>query len=217
MEVVQVGLIAVPGPDVRDVGVGRIGDHILSQPESVHRDVPLPPRQHRPAGVFLHLQIRRGYVGRQRLEPQQPPAWVEDHRARLARPGVRGDELIAAGHGGRLRGHGDQRRMQGRTRVKALNFVRAAGMDRLGRGADRILSGDREPVDEPMARAARPQPRANRDALALGEGPRWQKARTVALRVGGQPSPVHARLRAGGAHAAQLARGNAKKADLGLR
>ena len=142
LEVVQIGLRAVAGPHVRDVRVGAVGDHILAAARTraprcrpATTSAPACPRIPAPAGSS---PIRARGSG---LNHSKPPARVEDHRARLARPGVRRDELVAAAPRRRgLRGHGDHRRMQVRTRVEALHFVGAAGMDRLGRGADRILA-----------------------------------------------------------------------------
>ena len=73
LEVVQVGLQAVAGLDVGDVGVGAVGDHVVAEAEAVHRDVALPPRQHRPAVVLLDAQVGRRGVRRQRLEPHAAP------------------------------------------------------------------------------------------------------------------------------------------------
>ena len=55
---------------------------------------------------------------------------------------------------GELRGHGDRRRLQVRARAEALHFARAARVDRLGRGADRVLAGDRELVEQRLRGAA---------------------------------------------------------------
>ena len=69
--------------------------------------------------VFLYPQVGGRGVLRQRLEPDQPAARVEDHRPALAGPVIRCDELIAGRHRGRARGHGDRRRAQVRTRAKS--------------------------------------------------------------------------------------------------
>ncbi len=61
LEFVQVRLQPVAGLHLGYVCVAAVVDHVVAEPEAMHRDVALPPRQHRFARVFLDLQVgRRG-------------------------------------------------------------------------------------------------------------------------------------------------------------
>ena len=216
LEVMEVRLQAVAGLDLGDPAVAAVQDHVGAEPEPVHGDVPLPPREHRAARVFLHPEVGRRHAAGQRVDPHDPAALIEDHRAGLAGSGIRRDELLSGGSRGRVGRDRDQRRMQVRTRAEALHFRRGAGVDPLRFGADRVLVGDREGVHEGVRAAARAQLRARSYPLAFGERPRRHEACPVALGVGLQASAVHPAQRAFHAYPRKLPRGHAEEADLRL-
>ena len=92
-ELVHVGREAVAGANTCDLLVGRVDDHALALAGADVRDRPFPPGEHRAALVDLAAEVDRDVL--RLLEPDEPPAVVEDHRTTLAGPGQRCHEQEA--------------------------------------------------------------------------------------------------------------------------
>ena len=210
--------MAVAGLDVRDVRVAAIGDHVLAQPEAVHGDVPLPPRQHRLALVFLHAggwspSVSRGSglnhtsrrSGRGSSVRPGPARAYGATNSSPAAPGRRIARSPCTTGGCRS---GRERKLW--TSARSCRGGSASGVELIGSSLrDRELS--RRVRGEPR----RPQPRAHGHALAFGERPRAARSwrRRPASRRPGVPL-WRAAARADHADRAQLAGGHAEEADL---
>ena len=183
LEFVQVGLVAVAGPNHGDLPVGAVRDHPSGRAAAAGHERILPPGEHRLAAVALHAQVAGPCSGRQRVEPDQPAVFVEDHRAVLALSRVGREEQVPAGLA-RAPRDGHRRRAQVRSRDEALVHPEPAGREGAPRaGARDVPDGDREaPRDRHRARALAGQ-QAGRDAdgLAFGERPRGHEAGAVTL------------------------------------
>ena len=130
-DLVQVGVVAVAGPDRRDVLVGAVVDHVFALAEADLEDAALPPGQHGLAFVLLDLEVGRVLARRQRVEPHEVAVLFGDHRPRRALALVGREEQVAgrrAGLGGR--GDLDRRGRQRRRRAVVLDRVRVARVDR---------------------------------------------------------------------------------------
>ena len=115
LEFVQVGLVAVAGPHHRDLPVGAVGDHPAGGAAAAGHERVLPPGEHRLAAVALHAQVARPRSGRQRVEPDQPAVFVEDHRPVLPVTRVGREEQV--------------RRSPGRARVTVTVGGRRSGRE----------------------------------------------------------------------------------------
>src|SRR5919112_13962 len=101
--------------------VELLGDPSPHQPLFRGHDPTLPPAEHRFTPVALHLEVRRVPV---LAEPDDPPEVVEDHRAVLPCPLLRGHEDIAWCSVVRLLGYLDTRGAEIRTRAEGSYFIR---------------------------------------------------------------------------------------------
>jgi hypothetical protein len=92
---VQVGVVAVARPDVRDGLIGGVVDDVFALTEADFEDAPLPPGQDRLALVLLDLKIGRRLAGRQRVKPHERAVLFGDHRPRRALALIGGEEQVA--------------------------------------------------------------------------------------------------------------------------
>ena len=83
-ELVQVTVEPARGGEARDLAVGGVDDNPLPNAEPLDR-LSLPPCQDLLAVHLLNLEVGHGLV-HYRMEPDEIPCVVEDHRAALARP-----------------------------------------------------------------------------------------------------------------------------------
>ena len=58
-DLVQVGVVAVAGPDAADLPVGAVEDHVFALAEADFEDPPLPPGEDGLAAVLLDLEVGR--------------------------------------------------------------------------------------------------------------------------------------------------------------
>jgi hypothetical protein len=162
-ELVQVGLQAVASLDGGDGAVGAVGDHRPPVADALV-DPPLPPGEHRPAPVCLHLEVHPPLAlarreGRVRRVPDDAAVPVQDHQARLAGPGPRvagrRQDEVARARGVRAGVARDRHRRRGE--VGAAHEVQhAAGVIGGCRGgrAGRPGVGPRVPADSGQGQPA---------------------------------------------------------------
>ena len=188
-ECVEVRLVAVTGAHDREVFVGAVGDHDPRVAPARGDERILPPREDRPAAVFLQAQVRRTLARRDRLEPEELAGVVEDHRPVLPRPRVGREEHVAGRLRARVRGDRDGGRLEIRARDEVLEVARVRPRRRAGRGLERATRGvhgrDREAPRERRGARAPAQERMHGHDLPLGERLGGQEAGAVPLGVGG--------------------------------
>ena len=143
-KLVQVGLVAVAGPDLGHGPIGAVEEHVFALAEPGLDDPPLPPGQYGLAFVGLDPKVRRLQPGRKPVKPDEPAALIGDHRPRRTTPLVGSQEEVARRRAGLRRRrdrHGGGSKAGLGTVV--LNGARIARFDRElalahgGRGADR--------------------------------------------------------------------------------
>ena len=183
----------------------------------MHGDDALPPGEDGLSAIALHLQVGRGLLHWQALEPDQAATGVKDHRPCLPGTAIGSGKDVSRSGSRRAGAHRDRRRVQVGARAKALDFSASPAMDALGRGADRVANGDREAVEQGARRAGALDRGTHLYPLAFGEAARRQEARAIAVRVREQATCVAARTRADDADVRELARRDAEEADLRLR
>ena len=155
-----------------------------------------------------------------RLEPQQRALPVEDHRAVLGRPLLRGQEDVVAVRPGIGILPGDLHRggRQVRPRVKRQHVARhPAGGRQRGRRNRSRRRRDREVERSRGLGAEDVQAGLDRDHLAGHERLRRQEAPAVSVGVRFEPARVHTAPRAHHDHLADLADRHPAKRDLRLR
>ena len=217
LELVQVGLVAVAGPDLGDRPVVGAGDHVDTEAEPVHGDPALPPGQHRGAVELLHAQVGCDGRRRQRTEPDQLPVGVEDHRAGLGGNAVGREELVSGRVGGGVRVDGDDGWSKCGRRDEALARVTPELVE-LRRGVgERVLLRDGELEAQGLRGPPQCQLRVDGHGLPRGERLLREEAAAVALRIGLERPAVQAAARAEHCHVAQRAGRDPEEADLGLR
>ena len=215
-EVVQVGQVAVAGVHAPDLLVGVVDDHLFALAEALGGDHALPPRQHLARPVLLDLQVGGVQLPRQRVEPHEVAAFVEDHRPRRARPRVGGAEQVARGGAFVVDGHFQDRRGEVGGRVEVLHLLEVfVGLGRGGPVQPLVGVGDDEVEGEAVGGDAELGLHPHR--LARVEGPARDEARPVALGVGPQRSPVGAAGGSADADRGDRLAGHADDADLGVR
>ena len=215
---VQIRVVAVAGPDRTDLLVGAVVDDVFALAEADLEDPALPPRQNRLALVALHPEVRRGLTGGHRVEPDQVPGLVDDHRPRGADALVGSEEEVPGGGvRGRRRGDPDGGGGDRGSGAVVLDCLRFAGVDReLLRANDR-LAGDREGGPGLHRPPAGADAGADRHLLAFGERMGGQEALAGARGVGAQDPAVRAAARADDVYRQHAGAGRPEEADLALR
>ena len=214
----QVGVVAVPGPDRGHAVIGAVVDHVFALAEADPDDASLPPGEHGPSFVLLDLEVGCRLPGCERVKPHQVAALVGDHRPRRAVSLVGREEQVTGTRAGPCcsrdaHGRGRQR---GR-RAVVLDIVRVAGVDGELLLAHRRLMGDRECRAGRLRGACRTGARLDRHTLSGEEGMARKKALAGSGRVGAQNARVDAAARAHDANARHLRARPAEEADLGGR
>ena len=99
LELVQVGLVAVPRPDDGDEPVRGVVDQPHAEAIAGEDDPALPPGEDRVALVLLDPEVGCARMVRHRPEPDQVSVRVVDGRAVCARAGLHSEEDVAGGRG----------------------------------------------------------------------------------------------------------------------